>query len=455
MSSRTSRRPRNRRPAVARDQPPRAHHRRHGRDRPLLPRHPRRPTGGDDRHAALQALLLRVRPRVHGGVLQVHEHKHERLAKPAGTPHPLAIQFDHLSFNVPDEEALLDLQRRLKSAAVRGHRRRRSPIMQVDVVLHRPNGITLEASWWVLDPPGDRRTTGDTAHVRRPRPGAGRPESSRGGRASGGSRRSSCKGLVAFRSTSRTARSHNEQVPEPETGYGNRVTRSDHRLGQGGGVGREKHTMTVWADALAYYDKANRRDHDYEVIGFQGGSGRLGLSVGIIARPTSRSSIASSARTSSVPQMQQRASLVVDHLHVNRFVAGAQMSRVAGRYFQEVNSLLADAEVPTHRSDTERDDARPTERTQPSGAAPSWPCRFGRSDSCGAVSLRRRSSSAVRRAGAPYQRPRSALVADRRGVLIGTGVAFDLVEDSSTFSDRWSPSRPRPHELRDYPWAIS
>ena len=45
------------------------------------------------------------------------DHKHERLAKPAGTPHPLAIQFDHLSFNVPDEEALLDLQRRLKSAA--------------------------------------------------------------------------------------------------------------------------------------------------------------------------------------------------------------------------------------------------------------------------------------------------------------------------------------------------
>ena len=39
------------------------------------------------------------------------DHKHERLAKPAGTPHPLAIQFDHLSFNVPDE-ALLDLQRR-------------------------------------------------------------------------------------------------------------------------------------------------------------------------------------------------------------------------------------------------------------------------------------------------------------------------------------------------------
>ena len=41
--------------------------------------------------------------------------KHERLAKPAGTPHPLAIQFDHLSFNVPDEEALLDLHRRLKN----------------------------------------------------------------------------------------------------------------------------------------------------------------------------------------------------------------------------------------------------------------------------------------------------------------------------------------------------
>ena len=70
--------------------------------------------------------------------------KHERLAKPAGTPHPLAIQFDHLSFNVPDEEALLDLQRR-----VRGHRRRRPSDHPVDLLhrseRHRARGVVVGA----------------------------------------------------------------------------------------------------------------------------------------------------------------------------------------------------------------------------------------------------------------------------------------------------------------------
>ena len=84
------------------------------------------------------------------------------MAKPAGTPHPLAIQFDHLSFNVPDEEALLDLQRRLKSAGCE----------VTDIVDHQiirsiyftdPNGIALEASWWVLDATGRPADYGDGA----------------------------------------------------------------------------------------------------------------------------------------------------------------------------------------------------------------------------------------------------------------------------------------------------
>src|SRR5579883_1742325 len=33
----------------------------------------------------------------------------ESFAKPAGVPDPRAIQFDHLSFNLPDEDALLAL----------------------------------------------------------------------------------------------------------------------------------------------------------------------------------------------------------------------------------------------------------------------------------------------------------------------------------------------------------
>src|SRR5581483_301026 len=37
----------------------------------------------------------------------------EPFAKPAGIPDPRAVQFDHLSFDLPDEQALLDLRARL------------------------------------------------------------------------------------------------------------------------------------------------------------------------------------------------------------------------------------------------------------------------------------------------------------------------------------------------------
>jgi catechol 2,3-dioxygenase-like lactoylglutathione lyase family enzyme len=72
------------------------------------------------------------------------------FAKPAGIPDERAIQFDHLSLNLPDDEALLDLRRRLKAADCE----------VTDVVDHGfihsiyftdPNGIALEASAWTLD----------------------------------------------------------------------------------------------------------------------------------------------------------------------------------------------------------------------------------------------------------------------------------------------------------------
>ncbi len=72
------------------------------------------------------------------------------FAKPAGIPDARAAQFDHLSFNVADEDALLALSRRLKSEHCE----------VTDVVDHGfirsvyftdPNGIALEASWWVTD----------------------------------------------------------------------------------------------------------------------------------------------------------------------------------------------------------------------------------------------------------------------------------------------------------------
>lgn len=73
--------------------------------------------------------------------------------KPAGLPVAGRIQFDHISFNVADEETLLALRDRLAAHGVEvtpvvDHRILRS------VYFHDPNGIALEASCWVKDPTG-------------------------------------------------------------------------------------------------------------------------------------------------------------------------------------------------------------------------------------------------------------------------------------------------------------
>ena len=78
----------------------------------------------------------------------------DQFAIPAGIPHTAKkAQFDHLSFNVPDEEALENLARRLKAAGcevtdVVDHGIVRS------IYFHDPHGIALEASWWALDATG-------------------------------------------------------------------------------------------------------------------------------------------------------------------------------------------------------------------------------------------------------------------------------------------------------------
>ncbi len=74
----------------------------------------------------------------------------ETFAKPAGGPADRAIQLDHISFNVPDEHALEMLRKRLLAAGseitgVVDHGIMRS------VYFTDPNGIALEASWWVTD----------------------------------------------------------------------------------------------------------------------------------------------------------------------------------------------------------------------------------------------------------------------------------------------------------------
>jgi catechol 2,3-dioxygenase-like lactoylglutathione lyase family enzyme len=84
----------------------------------------------------------------------------QSFAKPAGIPDPRAAQFDHLSFNLADEDALHALRDRLKAAGCE----------VTDVVDHGfirsiyftdPNGIALEASWWTLDPTARPADYGD------------------------------------------------------------------------------------------------------------------------------------------------------------------------------------------------------------------------------------------------------------------------------------------------------
>jgi len=86
----------------------------------------------------------------------------ETFAKPAGGPTDRAIQLDHISFDVPDEHALEMLRKRLLAAGsevttVVDHGFIRS------VYFTDPNGIALEASWWVVDGTGRPTDYTDTA----------------------------------------------------------------------------------------------------------------------------------------------------------------------------------------------------------------------------------------------------------------------------------------------------
>lgn len=84
----------------------------------------------------------------------------EPFSKPAGVPDPRAVQFDHLSFNLADEQALEELAARLKE-----HGCEVTDVVDHDVMhsiyFTDPNGIALEASWWVVDPTGREADYGD------------------------------------------------------------------------------------------------------------------------------------------------------------------------------------------------------------------------------------------------------------------------------------------------------
>jgi catechol 2,3-dioxygenase-like lactoylglutathione lyase family enzyme len=80
-------------------------------------------------------------------------HQVNRFAKPAGVPDPRAIQFDHVSLNLPDEAALLALRQRLLDYGCAVTEVIDHGLMQ-SIYFTDPNGIALEASWWANDPTG-------------------------------------------------------------------------------------------------------------------------------------------------------------------------------------------------------------------------------------------------------------------------------------------------------------
>jgi catechol 2,3-dioxygenase-like lactoylglutathione lyase family enzyme len=92
-----------------------------------------------------------------------------RFTKPAGVPDPRAIQFDHLSFNVADEHALEELRSRLKEHGCEVTDVVDHSIMR-SIYFNDPNGIALEASWWVVDATGREADYGDRALFSDPDP---------------------------------------------------------------------------------------------------------------------------------------------------------------------------------------------------------------------------------------------------------------------------------------------
>ena len=77
----------------------------------------------------------------------------DRFAKPAGIPDSRAIQFDHLSLNLPDEAAVMDLRERLEKHGTEVTELVDHVLMK-SIYFTDPNGIALEASYWADDPTG-------------------------------------------------------------------------------------------------------------------------------------------------------------------------------------------------------------------------------------------------------------------------------------------------------------
>ncbi|MGH9303107.1 MAG: VOC family protein [Acidimicrobiales bacterium] len=118
-----------------------------------------------------------------GNTVAFFEYRGQHLdsfAKPAGVPYEKASQFDHLSMQLADEDALNSLRSRLKSHGCE----------VTDVVDHGflrsiyfsdNNGLALEASWWTIDPTARAADYSDERLFSDPDPVPAVVELSRGG----------------------------------------------------------------------------------------------------------------------------------------------------------------------------------------------------------------------------------------------------------------------------------
>jgi len=77
----------------------------------------------------------------------------QTFKKGAGSPAPHPVQLDHISFNVQDEQALELLQARIAAAGSEVTRVVDHGVMR-SIYFTDPNGIALEASYWVVDGTG-------------------------------------------------------------------------------------------------------------------------------------------------------------------------------------------------------------------------------------------------------------------------------------------------------------
>ncbi|MDH3678631.1 MAG: VOC family protein [Acidimicrobiia bacterium] len=93
----------------------------------------------------------------------------ETFEKGAGSPAPYPVQLDHLSFDVPDLEALEVLRRRLKAAGSEVTEVIDHGVMR-SVYFTDPNGIALEASYWVVDGTGEPYDPDDESRFLDPDP---------------------------------------------------------------------------------------------------------------------------------------------------------------------------------------------------------------------------------------------------------------------------------------------